>query len=347
MKAVILAGGGGTRLWPLSTEERPKQFQALTSEQTLIELTLDRLDFLDSKDIYLAINKRHLELTKKLCPKIPEENIIIEPALRDTSSCIGFSAAIIENRHPGETMAVIYADHLIQNKSEFQNALKAAKKLSEEENTLNIIEVEAKEPNTNYGYVKIGPTLKIIEGFEVLPLEHFTEKPDLETAKEFVKSGQYLWNTGIYVWKAKTLLEHYKTHQPDTYKKFEQLSEFLGSSKEKEVIDRIYPTLEKISIDYAIMEKVDPKEVRIIKADLDWSDIGSFEAIHQELTNDQDKNITRGDVKTLDCKGSLIYADSKKPVRVIGIDDIVVIDSPDGLLIAKKGKSNKIKKLNN
>lgn len=283
MKAVILAGGGGTRLYPLSTPERPKQFVDLVSNVTMLEETIDRLDFLKPEEIYIAINKSHFDLVKELCPQIPKKNIIIEPDLRDTASCIGFAAAIIEKRHPGEVMAIIYADHLINNKEEFQEKLHIAEQIAKEENTLNIIEVTAKEPNTNYGYVKLGPLNKKIEQTEVYELDSFIEKPDLETAKKFVESGNYLWNTGIYVWKAKRLLDHYKTLQPETYEKLQKMMEAYDTPEQEKVIQTLYPTLEKISIDYAIMEKVDPKEVRIIKADLEWNDIGNFEALYKEL----------------------------------------------------------------
>ncbi|MFH1218587.1 MAG: mannose-1-phosphate guanylyltransferase [Candidatus Peregrinibacteria bacterium] len=273
MKAVILAGGGGTRLYPLSTPEKPKQFLRLVSDKTLFEQTLERLDFIAPEDIYLAINKNHETLIKQQAPQIPEENILIEPSLRDTASCIGFAAAAIEKRHPNEVMAVIYADHLINNKEEFQKKLKLAEELALVKDTLNIIEVPAASPNTQYGYVKLGPE----EEPDVYILDQFTEKPDLETAKKFVESGNYLWNTGIYVWKAKTLLAQYAKYQPETYEKLQKMA------KNPETIPQIYPTLDKISLDYAIMEKVDPQQVRIIKADLDWSDIGSWEAVYAEL----------------------------------------------------------------
>ncbi|MDA1061042.1 MAG: sugar phosphate nucleotidyltransferase [bacterium] len=332
MKAVILAGGGGTRLWPLSTLEQPKQFQKLVSEETMIQQTINRIDFLDHKDIYLAINEKHLDLAKKLCPQIPEENILIEPALRDTASCIGYAAATIEERNPGEVMAIIYADHLIKNKKEFQEKLKVAEKLAQE-GFLNIVEVEAKEPNTNYGYVKLGKEIDT----DIFELDSFKEKPDHETAKKFIEDGNYLWNTGIYVWKASTILEKFKEHQPETH-------EILKSIAESHTTER-YKDLEKISIDYAIMEKVDPKEVRIIKADLGWSDIGNFEALFEEMSNSPEKNITRGNVKLLNCKGCLVYADNDKEIKAIGLENTIIVDTPDGLLVSDKHQSKRIKEI--
>ena len=342
MKAVILAGGGGTRLWPLSTQEKPKQFQCLTSDKTMLEETVERLDFLKPEDIYIAINEDHLAFTQELCPQISRKNIIIEPALRDTASCIGFAAGIIEKRHPGEVMCVIYADHLIKNKKEFQEKLEEAAEIAKKEETLNIVEVTAKEPNTNYGYVKIKNELSP----NVFELDSFKEKPDIETAEEFIKSGDYLWNTGMYVWKAKTLLSHYEKLQPEAHSKILMMMEAYDTEMEMDIIREIYPTLEKTSIDYAIMEKVDPKEVRIIKAnDLGWSDIGNWEAIWEELTTTPEETIKRGSVEMLDCKGCLIYGDTKTPVKAIGLEDVVIINTKDGLIVCKKDQSKRIKDL--
>lgn len=338
MKAVILAGGGGTRLWPLSTLETPKQFQKLVSNKTMLEETVDRLDFLKTEDIYIAINKNHLGLTRKLCPKIPEKNIIIEPALRDTASCIGLAAAIIAKHHPKEVMAVIYADHLIKNKKEFQLKLKLAENLSKKEDTLNIVEVKALTPHTGYGYIKLGKLLN--KSAQIYELNKFVEKPTLQKAKEYVKSGKYLWNTGIYVWKAKTLLNEYAKHQPKTYKK---LTEMMKNPKK---ISKIYPTLEKISLDYAIMEKVNSKKVRIVKSDkLGWSDIGNWEAIYDELAKKKGQNVTRGKTKLLDCEGCLVYADNNKEIKAIGLKNAVVIDTKVGLLVCEKKHSKRIKEL--
>lgn len=338
MKAVILAGGGGTRLWPLSTPEKPKQFQKLVSDKTMLEETVDRLDFLAPEDIFIAINEKHLELTKELCPQIPVENLILEPALRDTASCIGFAASIIEARHPRSVMLVAYADHLIQNKEEFQEKVQLAAEIAEKENTINIVEVIAKEPNTALGYVELGAET---DTPGVYNLSSFKEKPDQQTAEKFIESGNYLWNTGIYVWKCSILLEKYQQFQPETYQKLTDMSKNF----DQQTINKLYPQLEKISIDYAIIEKLDPSGIRIIKADLGWSDIGNWEAIWQELSHSPNENIERGEVKMLDCEGCLIYGDDNKKISAIGLKDIIIIDTPDGLIVSKKSDCKRIKEL--
>ncbi len=345
MKAVILAGGGGTRLWPLSVPERPKQFQKIISDKTMIEETIARLDFLEEEDIFIAITKDQESLLKNILPKFPEENIIIEPALRDTSSCIGLAAAIIEKKSPGEVMAVIYADHLVKNKEEFQEKLLLAEKIAIEEDTLNIIELTATEPNTNYGYVKVGKMVKTVGDTAIYELDSFKEKPDFETAKKFVSSGDYLWNTGIYVWKAKTLLNHYKNLQAESYKTFSEIMDSLGTENETAVIDTLYPLLEKISIDFAIMEKVDPKQIRVIKAELGWSDIGNWEAIWEESSKSKDGNISRGDTKLIDCNDCIVYSDNDKKIAAIGLDDLIIIDTKHGLLVCKKNQSKRVKEI--
>lgn len=346
MKAVILAGGGGTRLWPLSTPEKPKQFQKIVSEKSMLEETLHRLDFLQPEDIYLAINQEHLAIVKEIAASIPQENIIIEPALRDTASCIGLAAALIEKQHPGEVMAVIYADHLIKDKVEFQKKLQLAAEIAAQEKTLNIIEVTATEPNTNYGYVKLGKIVEEKSGQPVYQLDRFIEKPDFETACDLIKDGNYLWNTGIYVWKTDVLLNYYQKLIPDTFNKLNEIQAAFGTPDFPSKLSSIYPTLEKISIDYAIMEKVEPAQVRIIPAQLGWSDIGNWEAIWQELSNEPSNNIVRGNVQTLDCESSLIYSETGKKVAVIGVKDLVVVDTEDGLLISDKKQSKRIKELN-
>jgi len=273
MKAVILAGGFGTRLYPLSTKEKPKQFLELVGEGTLFQQTIARLGFLSPSDIYVATNKDYVDLVRKQGAEIPAENILVEPTMRNTATCIGYAAMQIGKEFPHETMAIVYADHLVRDTEEFATKLRVAAKLANEEKTLNIIEVEAQFPNPKLGYVRVGELLREIDGIPIFEFKEFKEKPDMETAEKYQKSGDYLWNTGFYVWRIDTILEKYRKHHPDCFEKLSQ---------------NRYEECENISIDYAIMEKVDPSEVRIIPATLGWSDIGTWESLFTELEKDND-----------------------------------------------------------
>ncbi|OGJ51777.1 hypothetical protein A2335_00575, partial [Candidatus Peregrinibacteria bacterium RIFOXYB2_FULL_32_7] len=268
MKCVILAGGSGTRLWPISRQSEPKQLQSLISEKTLLQETIERLDFLDSKNIYIATNKEYLQEIKNQAKQIPDENFIIEPAMRDTATCICYAALHLNQNFPDEVMSIIYADHLIKNKTEFIEKLKVAEKIAKNENTLNIIEVKAKFPNTNLGYVKIGKRLEEIDGHEIYEFLEFKEKPDEETAQKYLESYQYLWNTGFYVWKISEILQQYQKFLPKTYKNLKEIFDNFDKTNKNEIIVKNYSACEKISIDYAIMEKVKKSKVRIIPASL-------------------------------------------------------------------------------
>ncbi|MBU0668365.1 NTP transferase domain-containing protein [Patescibacteria group bacterium] len=347
MKAVILAGGTGSRLWPLSRKSKPKQFQKLTSNQTMLQETIGRLNFLKPEDIYIAINKEYLTIVKEQTKKfkIPVKNIIIEPSMQDTAPCIGLAAMYIAKHHPTEVMSVIYADHLIADKKEFARKLKIAEQLAREEKTLNIIEVKAKFPNVNLGYVKIGKPLREIKGTEIYAFRGFTEKPSLAVAKKFLQSFKYLWNTGLYVWRTDTILEAYKKFLPKTYKNLLTIKKNIGTPRESAVLAENYPKCEKISIDYGIMEKVNPALVRIIPADLGWSDVGTWEGVFAELPRDRHNNLIKGKHIGIDSTGSLIYGDGRKLIATIGIKDLIVVDTGDTLLVCRKDKSQDVKKL--
>ena len=345
MKAVILAGGTGTRLWPLSRQKKPKQFQKLVSNRTLFQEAVARLNFLNPKDIYVALNQENLAEVRRQAPKIPRRNLIVEPALRDTASCIGLAAVHLHQKFPDETMAVIYADHLIQNTKEFQQKLKIAAKLAQAKNTLNIIEVKAKFPNVHLGYVKIGKMLTEKNNVKIYSFKKFVEKPNLKTAQKFAKDFHYLWNTGYYVWRIDQILKQYQKYLPQTYRRLKTIQRSLGTKQEKTVIAREYPKLQKISIDYAIMEKVDPKLVRIIPADLGWSDIGSFEALHNELTQNPKDNLVKGKFIGLENQNNLIYNFGPQTIAGLGLKNLTIINTPDAILICPKNRGQEIKKL--
>ncbi len=345
MKCVILAGGSGTRLWPLSRQKKPKQLQSLVSEKTLLQETIDRLDFLSPEDIYIATNSEYANEIIKQAHKISKENIIIEPAMRDTATCICYSAFYLAEKFPDEVMAIIYADHLIQDKEEFVEKLKIAEKLAREEKTLNIIEVKAKFPNTNLGYVKIGNMLKVINGHEIYEFLEFKEKPDSETAKKYLDSYQYLWNTGYYVWSIEEILKQYKKFLPDTYNKLKEIFDNWNSPQREQLISTNYSSCEKISVDYAIMEKVEKEKVRIIPANLGWSDIGTWDAIYEELQKDSDQNLTKGNSINIDTKKSLIYNYTDKLITTSNVEDLIIVATDDSILVIKRDNGQEVKKI--
>lgn len=362
MKILVLAGGSGTRLWPLSRQKKPKQFQKLISKKTLFQDTLDRIKFIGPKNIFIATGKEYEKevRTESRKYKIPKENFIIETARKDTAACIGLAAIVMSKKtSPKEVMAVIYADHLVRDVKEFRKLLKIAEKIAQEEDTLNIIEVKARFPNVHLGYVKIGKLLREINGAEIYSFEKFIEKPDLEKAKKFLTSYKYLWNTGFYVWKIAKILEKFQQHMPQTYRELEKISHAIRSKNEhsekpkglkranslKIAIEKHYKKCEKISIDYGIMEKVSKHEVRIIPAELGWSDIGTWESIYDELTEENEKNLVKANTIEIDTKGSIIYGHDSKLIATIGIEDLVIVDTKDTLLVCHKGRSQEVKKI--
>jgi mannose-1-phosphate guanylyltransferase len=338
LKVVILAGGAGTRLWPMSTKQRPKQFQALVSERTMLQETFDRVAFLGAENIYVATNEEYVHFVREQLPEINESRIIAEPALRDTAPCIGLAAAVIEKDDPEAIMSVIYADHLVKDEDEFKEKLEAAAKLVSEEDSLCIIEVRAKAPNTNLGYVRIGDKLRSIDSTDIHEFKEFKEKPDLKTAQQFIDSGDYLWNTGFYVWRASRILQEFANHMPETHK-------HLKAIQSGAPVQDHYPLCEKISIDYGIMEKVNPSQVKIIPADLGWSDIGTWAALHEELSQTPEENLIKGRAVQVDSSGNLIYNDSEKEICTLGLTNTIVVHYEGQTLIMPKDRSADLKTL--
>jgi len=359
MKIVIFVGGTGTRFWPLSREARPKQFTNLITEKTLVQDTLERFtsDY-SREDIYISTTLANQKLVEQTLPEFPKENIIVEPEKRDTAPAYGFVALVLSLKFPDEPFAFIPTDHHIENPQRLIECLKVAEKLIIDTGKMVDIGIEAELPTTTLGYTKIGDKYKTINDVEVYHFAGQTEKPNLTTAKKYLKSGDYLWHGNFYMWTPRLMLEAYEKYAPEHNDHLFNIYEALQEGDEDKVKQE-YSEMEKISIDYAITEKMDPSEVLIIKGDFGWSDIGAFDILYDKLKEqaDKDGNVIRANHTGVDTKNCLIIRNdpplsgadaelsSAKKIATIGLKDLAIIDTPDALLICPKEKSQDVKKI--
>ncbi len=338
-----MAGGQGTRLWPMSRQNRPKQLFDLVSNQTLLKDTIDRLvPQYPIDQIYIATNHNYVSEIRKQIPDFPAENIFSEPELRDTSACIGLATAKICKKDPDAVIAILPSDHYIEKETKFLKILACADKLCQRENQIVILGIQPTRPATELGYIHIKSGTKSINGCKVFRVKNFVEKPDIATAKKYVKSWRYFWNAGMFIYPAQVMLESFKKHMPQNYLITEKILAAIDTPQEKKVIDNEYKKYEKLSIDYGIMEKSD--DLLMIPADIGWNDIGTWGALKDVLAIDETANVTKGNLITIDTTGSLIYG-SQKPIATIGIDNLVIVDTDDILMICPKDKTADMKKL--
>ncbi|ACX72266.1 mannose-1-phosphate guanylyltransferase/mannose-6-phosphate isomerase [Methanocaldococcus vulcanius M7] len=328
MKSIILAGGVGSRLFPLSREYYPKQFIKFKAfEKSLFQLTFERtLKLSNIKDIYIITNEKHKFLVlgqiEELGYNFNEDNILIEPIGKNTLPAIYYGVKVIKERDGEDTVAVFPSDHLIEDGAKFTKTVKEGVKLTN--NYLITFGIKPNKPHTGYGYIKPGEKLDV--GYKV---EEFKEKPDFETAKKYIKNG-YLWNSGMFLFRTDIFEEEVRKHCPEVYEAFKE-----------EDINEVYKKVPDISIDYGIMEKTD--RVAVIPLNIKWSDLGSFDAIYDVFDKDENGNIIYGENVVLNSKNNLIYTHSGKLASLIGVKDLIVVDTKDTLLICNKGDSQKVK----
>ena len=338
--AVIMAGGGGTRFWPVSRMERPKQLVKLTGDDVMINETIKHYDHLiDRKDTFLVTNEKQARLMDQvLFDEVDRSHILIEPIQRNTAPCIIYAAMTIKKLYGDAVMAVLAADHHISNIREYERVLDLAMKTAEEEGKIVTIGIKPSFPSTGYGYIKFDK-----EGSgEVRDLLKFVEKPQYEVARQYVDSGEYLWNSGMFVWTVSVILDYFKKLLPDMYEAMEKIYDKLGTSGEKAAIEEVYPTLQKVSVDYGIMEKAEG--VRVIPADFGWNDIGSWDALDEVFPKDESGNVKVGQAVTIDCSGSVFFdASGDKLLTGIGLKDTVVVQTKDSILVASKDQVQKVK----
>jgi mannose-1-phosphate guanylyltransferase len=337
--AVIMAGGIGSRFWPISTRKLPKQFHdILGNGKSLIQLTFNRLQgLIPTENILIATNKNYQELVQQHLPKIDSNRILLEPAMKNTAPCILYSALKIYNENPDGILVVAPSDHLIEKEKEFLKNLESSFQYCEKNNTLLTLGIKPSNPNTGYGYIKFDESKKTFK--DVLK---FTEKPDLETATQFVNSGEYLWNAGIFIWSAKSIIEAFKNHLPEMYALFSVGNKFYNSEKENAFIEDNYPKSENISIDFGIMEKA--TNVCVLPVDFGWDDLGTWNSLHQKLKKDKNDNATLGaEVIYKDSSGNMVKTQLGKHVVIQGLNDYIVIEKEDVLLIFPREQEQEIK----
>lgn len=340
---VIMAGGSGTRLWPISRANLPKQFHKLSSnEKSLLQETYDRIiDLVPRENIYISVVEDIFKITQEQLPDIPDKNFIIEPEGKNTAPAIGLVAATIFKKDPSAVVVTVASDHTIQKVEEFQKSIKTAAKFVEENpDYLLTIGIKPTEPNTGYGYIKVG---RKIENEDTHNVERFVEKPDLARAKTYLRSGDYLWNASYFIWRASEMLKNFEKYQPKIYEGLREIVKAMGTKEEKEVLKKVYSTFPKEPIEPAIIEKIE--HIGVIPADLGWSDVGTFDSLYEFLSQSTgETNITRGHHIGIDNKNCLIYAQDKL-LATVGLDNIVIIDTPDVTLVCNKKNVDGIKEL--
>ena len=342
--ALILAGGSGERFWPLSRKSRPKQLLSLFSKETLLEATLRRLDGLVPPEQILVLTNADQESSvRSLCAALPRENIIAEPAKRDTAAAIALGAGWIAQRAADVTMIVLPADHFIKDTAGFQRTLQVAAAAAEETGELVTIGIKPTWACPGFGYIEQGAPLALAAGPTdppVFEVTRFREKPNAELAESFLAQGHFRWNAGMFIWTVRAILGAFNRHAP-------ALGEFIGRLHSGEnfsdLLRDVFPALPKISIDYAIMEKA--TRVLMVEAGFDWDDIGGWGAIAKYLASDEEGNHGNCTVKTLEAANNIVFSSDARTVALIGVSDLIVVQTPDAILVCHRQEAEKIKQL--
>lgn len=340
--AVIMAGGIGSRFWPQSRKDNPKQFLEVFGESTLIQNTVARLQGLVPPErIYVVTHRRYVDQTREQLPAVPEENILAEPIARNTAPCIAFAAVKLLARDPDATMIVLPADHVIKKVDRFQAVLRVAIEKARKDRTLVTIGINPTHPETGYGYIQFdGAGENGTDEPAAYPVKTFAEKPDIATAERFLDSGDFLWNSGMFVWRADTILDEMREHLAQAYEAFEPVSEAVGTPEEEQAVEDAYSQSPHISIDYGVMERAE--KVYVVPGSFGWSDIGDWRAVYELSEKNGHGNALHGNVIVHDSSRCLVQADERLVV-LVGIHDAVVVDTGDAVLICNRESAQQVK----
>ncbi|MDY3795204.1 MAG: mannose-1-phosphate guanylyltransferase [Agathobacter sp.] len=334
---VIMAGGGGTRFWPLSRHEEPKQLLNLSGKDLMINETIDRVATLcDKSDIFIVTNVDQVpKMETATTGRIRPDHILSEPSARNTAACIGYAAFEIVKKYGDGVMCIFPSDHFIKNEAAFTSILKEAIAVAEE-GSLVTMGITPTFPCTGYGYIRFDKN----ESSLAKRVVEFKEKPNLATAEEYVASGEYAWNSGMFVWKASVILEQFEQLLPDVYACLTKIADAMGTPTEKAVIDEVYPTIPSISIDYGIMEKSD--KVKVISAEMGWNDVGSWDNLGVLYDEDAQGNVFAGDHLAIDTKGCITYS-KKRLISTVGVENLIIVETDDSILVCDKNRAQDVK----
>ena len=346
LHAVIMAGGSGTRFWPVSRKRQPKQLLPITGAKAMLTETVDRLEGLVPPErTWVVTHALQADGVHQACPDLPAENILIEPCARNTAACIGLAAALIQKIDPDATLAVLPADHLIAPAQDFRTSLEAGAEIASEEGVLVTFGVPPSYPATGYGYIQRGKSVGTFQGLQAFEVNSFKEKPNETKAKEFLVDGNYAWNSGIFVWRADSILNAMQKHMPQLRQGLQTIQDAEDSPKK--VIQSIYPTLESVPVDIGILERAD--EVRVLETPYHWSDVGSWKALFDEMEKDAQNNAgvfpDGGQLLAEKSTGVLAYSNTPQTIAVLGLDDVVVVHTKDAILVARRDASEDVKKI--
>ncbi len=339
--AVLMAGGIGSRFWPVSTEEFPKQFHDLLgSGDTLIQKTFKRLSaIVPNQNILILTNERYKNLVLKQLPEVKEDQLILEPAMRNTAPCILLSALKIQKQNPNAVMMVAPSDHWIEDENAFNENISTAFENCSKNNVLMTLGIQPTFPNTGYGYIEFEKTPE-----EIKKVLRFTEKPDYSTAKTFLAAGNFMWNAGIFVWSVKSIVSSFEKFAPQMHQLFQSGISNYNTSEEETFIKEKYPSAENISIDYAILEKAE--NVYMLPATFDWNDLGTWGSLYDKLPKDDQNNVTVGaNALFLESKNNIIHTEKDKQVVLSNLMDYIIVDNGKTLIIVPKEKEQEIKQM--
>lgn len=341
---VIMAGGIGSRFWPMSSPEKPKQFvDVLGCGKTLIQLTVDRFKgIVEPENIWIVTNRKYKDIVREQVPEVPEGNILLEPCRRNTAPCIAYVSWRIKTKDPKANIVVTPSDHIVADKDEFQRVISESLNFTSETDGIVTLGMKPTRPETGYGYIQADMSSSSARNKGIYRVDQFKEKPNLETAETYVKQNNYFWNAGIFIWNVETIVNAFRVYQPALSRVFERLASVYSTDKEQEAIDAAYPDCENISVDYAIMEKAE--EIFVYPSDFGWSDLGTWGSLRLQTRHDVYGNSCIGpNIKMYDSKDCIVHTTGEKKVVVQGLDGYIVAEHDNVLLVCKLSEEQRIK----